>query len=110
MSSTMTMTGRAGGTDTPCRLTRRERQIAELAATGLTVEEIGERSGLPGRTVSTHLYRIFPRLGVTTRASVRDALDRLDAWDGPAARDASRVDGCAAARPVHNPRSRARHE
>ncbi|MFD8565713.1 helix-turn-helix transcriptional regulator [Streptomyces sp. NPDC057694] len=88
MTMPMTMTGRTGATapaarwtvsGTPCRLTRGERRIAELAATGLTVEEIGELTGLPRRTVSTQLYRILPRLGVTTRASVRGALDRLDA-------------------------------
>ncbi|WP_353940343.1 helix-turn-helix transcriptional regulator [Streptomyces sp. HUAS MG91] len=79
MSSTMTTTGRGVVAHTPGRLTRRERQIAELAASGLTVEQIGRLSGLPHRTVRTQLYRILPRLGVTTRASVRDALDRLDA-------------------------------
>ncbi|WP_420031615.1 helix-turn-helix domain-containing protein [Streptomyces sp. cg28] len=79
MSSTTTLTGRARVTRTPCHLTRQERQIAELAAAGLTVEEIGALSGLPRRTVSTQLYRIFPKLGVTTRAAVRDALDGLDA-------------------------------
>jgi DNA-binding CsgD family transcriptional regulator len=26
------------------------------------------------RTVSTHLYRAFPKLGVSTRAALRDAL------------------------------------
>ncbi|MEU6840424.1 helix-turn-helix transcriptional regulator [Streptomyces sp. NPDC046716] len=98
MSATMTTPGRACVSHTPCRLTRRERQIAELAAAGLTVEEIGELAGLPRRTVSTQLYRILPRLGVTTRAAVRDALDRLDALH---------TDAC---RPGHSPRSRARHE
>jgi DNA-binding CsgD family transcriptional regulator len=55
-------------------LTPRERQIAELAASGLSNREIGQRMYLSHRTISTHLYRIFPKLGVTTRAQLRDAL------------------------------------
>ncbi|KJS59543.1 hypothetical protein VM95_26440 [Streptomyces rubellomurinus] len=40
--------------------------------------EIGERIRLSPRTVGAHLYRAFPKLGVTTRAALRDALTRLD--------------------------------
>jgi ATP/maltotriose-dependent transcriptional regulator MalT len=56
-------------------LTAQERQIAELAATGLTNKEIGAKLFLSPRTVSSHLYRIFPKLGITSRAALRDALD-----------------------------------
>ncbi|WP_433445872.1 helix-turn-helix transcriptional regulator [Streptomyces sp. CA-142005] len=56
-------------------LTVQERQIAELAATGLTNKEIGAKLFLSPRTVSSHLYRIFPKLGITSRAALRDALD-----------------------------------
>ncbi len=59
-------------------LTRLERRIADLAAIGLANKEIGERTDLSARTVSTHLYRIFPLLGVTTRAALGPALKRLD--------------------------------
>jgi DNA-binding CsgD family transcriptional regulator len=55
-------------------LTTRELHIAELAASGLTNKEIGERLFLSNRTVSDHLYRIFPKLGITSRAGLRDAL------------------------------------
>jgi DNA-binding NarL/FixJ family response regulator len=55
-------------------LTTQEYEIAELAAAGLTNRQIGEQLFLSHRTVSTHLYRIFPKLGITSRAALRDAL------------------------------------
>ncbi|GAA2852064.1 helix-turn-helix transcriptional regulator [Nonomuraea rubra] len=58
-------------------LTWQERRIAELAAGGLTNKEIGERMRLSPRTVSSHLYRVFPKLGITSRAALRDALGKL---------------------------------
>ncbi|MDX3094925.1 AAA family ATPase [Streptomyces sp. ME01-24h] len=57
-------------------LTWQERRIADLAAGGLTNKEIGERMHLSPRTVSSHLYRVFPKLGITTRAALRDALGK----------------------------------
>ncbi|MET8545733.1 helix-turn-helix transcriptional regulator, partial [Kitasatospora sp. NPDC004799] len=60
-------------------LTWQERRIAELAAGGLTNKQIGERMHLSPRTVSSHLYRTFPKLGITARAALRDALSRTDA-------------------------------
>jgi DNA-binding CsgD family transcriptional regulator/DNA-binding transcriptional ArsR family regulator len=56
------------------RLTGQELQIAQLAAQGLSNREIGERLFLSHRTVSSHLYRIFPKLGVRSRAQLRGAL------------------------------------
>ncbi|MDT4892830.1 MAG: hypothetical protein QOE97_1865, partial [Pseudonocardiales bacterium] len=56
-------------------LTPQEREIASLAAEGLTNKQIGERLFLSHRTVGNHLHRIFPKLGITTRAALRDALD-----------------------------------
>ena len=58
------------------QLTAHELHIAQLAAEGLTNREIGQRLYLSHRTVSTHLHRIFPKLGITSRAvsaSVRGA-------------------------------------
>ncbi|MFC8846776.1 MULTISPECIES: AAA family ATPase [unclassified Micromonospora] len=55
-------------------LTAQELQIAELAASGMTNKQIAERLYLSHRTVGAHLYRIFPKLGVTSRAALRDAL------------------------------------
>nr|WP_069466663.1 LuxR family transcriptional regulator [Actinacidiphila rubida] len=58
-------------------LTWQERRIADLAAAGLTNKEIGERMHLSPRTVSSHLYRVFPKLGITSRAALRDALGKI---------------------------------
>ena len=56
------------------QLTPQELQIAQMAAEGLSNREIGERLYLSHRTVGSHLYRIFPKLGVTTRAQLHQAL------------------------------------
>ncbi|MDT7749734.1 MAG: hypothetical protein QOD96_3396, partial [Pseudonocardiales bacterium] len=45
-----------------------------LAATGLTNREIGQRLYLSHRTVSTHLHRIFPKLGISSRTDLALAL------------------------------------
>jgi ATP/maltotriose-dependent transcriptional regulator MalT len=59
------------------RLTAQELQIAQFAAEGLSNREIGERLFLSHRTVGGHLYRIFPKLDITGRAQLRDALTRV---------------------------------
>jgi two-component system, NarL family, response regulator DevR len=51
------------------RLTRREREVLEIAAEGLTAREIAERLGVRERTVTTHLARIYGKLGVGNRLS-----------------------------------------
>jgi RNA polymerase sigma factor (sigma-70 family) len=56
------------------QLTPQELQIAQLAAAGLTNREIGQRLYLSHRTVSSHLHRIFPKLGVTNRAALDNVL------------------------------------
>jgi DNA-binding CsgD family transcriptional regulator len=53
------------------QLTPQELQIARMAAEGLTNREIGQRLYLSHRTVGSHLYRIFPKLGVTSRNQLR---------------------------------------
>jgi DNA-binding CsgD family transcriptional regulator len=58
-------------------LTAQQRQIAELAAAGLSNKQIGERLYLSSRTVGYHLHQVFPKLGITSRAALRDALADL---------------------------------
>ncbi|MFE2913713.1 AAA family ATPase [Kitasatospora indigofera] len=55
-------------------LTPQEREIAELAATGLTNKQIAERLFISHRTVGAHLYQIYPKLGIASRVALRDAL------------------------------------
>jgi DNA-binding NarL/FixJ family response regulator len=55
-------------------LSPQEAQIAELAARGLSNREIGQRLFLSHRTVGSHLYRVFPKLGVTSRQQLAEVL------------------------------------
>jgi DNA-binding CsgD family transcriptional regulator len=57
-------------------LTPQQRQIVRLASDGLTNREIGDRLFLSPRTVSSHLYRSFPKLGVADRHQLRDLIAR----------------------------------
>ena len=57
-------------------LTPQQRQIVRLASDGLTNREIGDRLFLSPRTVGSHLYRSFPKLGVADRHQLRDVIVR----------------------------------
>ena len=74
--------GTAAGT---VPLTPQEYEVAMLAAAGLTNKQIGERLYLSHRTVAAHLYQAFPKLGVTSRAALRDALPPPPAPEPPGA-------------------------
>lgn len=68
----------AGGADVrrgaATELTPQELQIAQLAAQGLSNRQIGEQLFLSHRTVGSHLYRIFPKLNITARSQLVQAL------------------------------------
>jgi RNA polymerase sigma factor (sigma-70 family) len=68
----------AGVRDALAELTPQQREIVRLAADGLTNREIAARLFLSPRTVASHLYRSYPKLGVTDRHELRDALARAD--------------------------------
>jgi DNA-binding CsgD family transcriptional regulator len=59
------------------QLSAQELQIATLAAQGLTNRQIAERLFLSHRTVGSHLYRIYPRLGIASRAEIAAALEAV---------------------------------
>jgi DNA-binding CsgD family transcriptional regulator/tetratricopeptide (TPR) repeat protein len=71
----------------PSSLTAQQWEIVRLAAGGLTNREIADRLFLSPRTVGSHLYRSFPKLGVTHRGQLRTALAAIpqpDAAEPPA--------------------------
>ncbi|MFJ5304441.1 AAA family ATPase [Streptomyces sp. NPDC088350] len=55
-------------------LTAQQRQIVRLAADGLSNREIGEQLFLSPRTVGSHLYNVYPKLGISSRHQLRDLL------------------------------------
>lgn len=61
--------------DALAELSPQQQQIVRLAARGLTNREIGEKLFLSPRTVSSHLYRSFPKLGITARSQLRDLIE-----------------------------------
>jgi DNA-binding CsgD family transcriptional regulator len=63
-------------------LTPQEQEVAQLAASGLTNRQIAERLLLSHRTVGAHLRQVFPKLGVSSRAGLRDALAAHSRSDG----------------------------
>jgi ATP/maltotriose-dependent transcriptional regulator MalT len=52
------------------QLTPQEWQIVQMAAEGLSNREIGQRLYLSRRTVESHLYRVYPKLGITSRTQL----------------------------------------
>jgi DNA-binding CsgD family transcriptional regulator len=62
-------------------LTSQEQLVVELAAEGLSNREIGERLFLSARTVGSHLYKAYPKLGVSNRAQLRAAIQRRNQLD-----------------------------
>ena len=56
------------------QLSPQEVQIAQMVAHGLSNKEIGQRLYLSHRTIASHLYRMFPKLGVTSRAQLTQAV------------------------------------
>ncbi len=59
----------------PDSLTRREREVANLVAAGLTNRRISERLYISSRTADTHVGRILKKLGAGSREEVAGLLD-----------------------------------
>ena len=51
-------------------LSETERRVADLVARGHSNKEIAERLYMSHRTVGSHLYRIFPKLGLRSRVEL----------------------------------------
>ena len=54
-------------------LTRREREVADLATDGLTNPQIAGRLFVSQKTVETHMANIFRKLGVSSRREIAAA-------------------------------------
>jgi DNA-binding CsgD family transcriptional regulator len=73
------VTAQAGPT-TPgalAELTAQQREVVILASRGLTNPEIADRLFLSPRTVASHLYRSYPKLGIAGRHQLRDLVDQF---------------------------------
>jgi DNA-binding CsgD family transcriptional regulator len=57
-------------------LSRRELEVADLAADGLSSEEIAGRLFLSVRTVDNHLQHVYEKLGIGSRRELSTALGR----------------------------------
>jgi DNA-binding CsgD family transcriptional regulator len=68
------VTGGPAEPDALGELTPQQRQIVRLASDGLTDREIADRLFLSPRTVSSHLHRSYPKLGVASRHQLRDVI------------------------------------
>ncbi|WP_258056191.1 LuxR family transcriptional regulator [Streptomyces sp. Ru62] len=58
-------------------LTAQELRIVRMAARGLSNQEIADQLAISPRTVASHLYKVFPRLGISSRRELDRALQEL---------------------------------
>jgi DNA-binding CsgD family transcriptional regulator len=77
----MALARECGVSDTPAldslslpNLTSREREVASLASSGLSNQDIADRLVLSVRTVETHLSHVYTKFGITSRAELVAAL------------------------------------
>ena len=54
------------------RLTPQELQVAQLVATGASTKKVAAQLYLSPRTVDSHLRQIFTKMGISSRAEIRD--------------------------------------
>lgn len=68
----------------PLPLTRREREVAALAARGLSNREIADRLVVSVRTVANHLHSAYMKLGIEGREQLRSVADFVTGASGEA--------------------------
>jgi ATP/maltotriose-dependent transcriptional regulator MalT len=72
--------------DTRPPITRRQRQVVELVAAGLSNEELAERLGISPRTAKAHCDVLRQKLGVARRRQIPVAYRALTG-DDPLSRE-----------------------
>jgi DNA-binding CsgD family transcriptional regulator len=72
--ATTPMSGRGGDHGLP-ELTRREREIVELATHDASNAEIARRLSISVRTVETHLQHVYEKLGINSRQDLAAVFD-----------------------------------
>jgi len=77
----------ANGEPVGSKLTRREVEILELLAEGLTNKEIAQRFSVSPRTVDTHVERVLSKLNATTRTRAVAAAIRAGIVPSPSSLD-----------------------
>lgn len=75
----------------PRALSPREQEIARMVAKGHTNQAIADVLGISAWTVSTHLRRIFAKLGVNSRAAMVAGVLTNERWREEQPRPASRL-------------------
>ncbi|MFD0491878.1 LuxR C-terminal-related transcriptional regulator [Saccharopolyspora spinosporotrichia] len=56
--------------DVPAQLTRREREVADLVARGLSNRQIAQQLVIAKRTSDSHIEHILTKLGFSSRAQI----------------------------------------
>jgi DNA-binding NarL/FixJ family response regulator len=84
------LTGNCAGqremASSPPKLTRREESVVRLVVQGMVNREIAYTLHLSEHTIKNYLFRIFDKLGVSSRVELAlYAVARLDLGDGIAA-------------------------
>jgi HD-GYP domain-containing protein (c-di-GMP phosphodiesterase class II) len=68
VEAVLTTAGQRGDAQVPQGLTRREVEVLRLVARGASTKQIARRLSISPKTVDGHLQRIYPKIGVGTRA------------------------------------------
>lgn len=59
------------------RLTAREQEIVQAVCQGLSAKVIGKQLGVAASTVSNHLYRVYQKLGICSRAELAQLMAEM---------------------------------
>jgi two-component system, NarL family, nitrate/nitrite response regulator NarL len=51
-------------------LTKREQEVVKLVVKGLTNRQVGQQLGLAEQTVANNLFRIYEKLGISSRVEL----------------------------------------